>query len=95
MAETAVSAINKDHTANKVGKLFCLIASRERFALLLLLALFVGDLADGFGLSLARHVLNGNSLHFGKIHNKLAGKFLSCPWRPCTTCAITTVTTIA
>ena len=63
--------------------------------MLLLPALFVGALVDSFGLSLARHVLNGYSLHFGKIHIKLAGKSLSWPLRLCTTCPITTVTIIA
>lgn len=95
MVETAVSANNKDPTVNKVGKLFRLIDGREQFALLLLLALFVGALVDSFGLSLARRVLNVYSLHFGKIHIKLAGKSLSWPRRPCTTCAIATVTIVA
>ena len=44
--------------ASKFSKLFRLIAGRERFAGVLLLALFAGALAESFGLSLALPLLN-------------------------------------
>ncbi|PPR66129.1 MAG: Heterocyst differentiation ATP-binding protein HepA [Alphaproteobacteria bacterium MarineAlpha1_Bin1] len=43
---------------NKFSKLFRLIAGRERFAGVLLLALFAGALAESFGLSLVLPLLN-------------------------------------
>lgn len=44
--------------ATKASKLFRLIAGRRRFALVLLLALFLGALAESFGLSLVLPLLN-------------------------------------
>ncbi len=58
MAENAAMAKSSDPVANKIIKLIRLIAGREVFALLLLLALFFGALAESLGLSLVLPLLN-------------------------------------
>ncbi|MBT3533006.1 MAG: ABC transporter ATP-binding protein [Rhodospirillaceae bacterium] len=47
-----------DKATNKFTKLFRLIAGRERFAAVLLLAMFIGALAESVGLSLVLPLLN-------------------------------------